>query len=174
MPIYFQTKHFHFIHSSYLIHCLDTIGPYHRQHIRHITFRIDLYSLRQVCEWLARCPALQQLSLIIRDSPDYPIQPELVMKCFGKVRSLLNVDCTYIRYVADPHHWTSEKVFLPGLETLKQPYNPAEITEREDRGISRVNRVRTNFDREPPQGSTVRPKKKYRTRRKYQKRLRRK
>lgn len=148
MPLYFRTRIFRFIGSTNLIQFLSAIGPYQRQHIRHISYYIDLSFLRQVCKHLSRCPSLQRLSLTLqtaRDSSDYRHRPMPGMQFLGKIRGLMAVECTYVRWVEDPPHWASEKVFVPELEILKQPYNSAEIKAREDRGICRSNGVRTDF-----------------------------
>ncbi|KAL9025396.1 MAG: hypothetical protein Q9196_005770 [Gyalolechia fulgens] len=161
MPIFFSTRKFEFDNIEHLGQFLATIGPYHRQHLTSIAFdyeksgSTEAFDVHEAFRLLGECPNLKRLSIHL---PSHYIGRKKAslagLSTLLRIRGIENLDLTFfdpywISYLYGPDLDNAKKIVAKKIETLKNPYNPAEIKRREAKGITKGAEPRTIFTPKP-------------------------
>ncbi|KAL9002919.1 MAG: hypothetical protein Q9188_004174 [Gyalolechia gomerana] len=161
MPIFFSTRKFKFENIERLGEFLTTIGPYHRQHLTSIGFHYEkagtteAFDVNEAFRLLGECPNLKRLSIHIHSH--YIGRKKAALAGFStllRIRGVENLELTFfdaywISYLYGRDLDDAKKIVTSKLETLKNPYKPAEIKRREAKGITKCAKPRMNFISKP-------------------------
>ena len=164
MSLYFQATYFMFKSLKSLAHFLKVIGPYHRQHVTSVSLENpkfdsskpgvislsddEIHTGLQGLKLLRECPALRHMKFDLPVTKSHLAEDSELFRAMLKIRGLTTVEIY--------GYWEREvfkdinpfKIHLRHTDirqVMKQPYRPAVIQKREEKGISCVVVPRTFF-----------------------------